>query len=142
MAVSTKDIRNVVFLSHSGEGKTTLVESLLFKGGAISKKGSVEDGTTVSDYNDDEKERKNSINLSVSFYEKDGIKANLLDAPGYLDYIGDIIAGIDMLARIAVAKLPESSTTFSPVRISAATARNGIPRSSKSSRRRRCSRPS
>jgi elongation factor G len=94
VAVSTKDIRNVVFLSHSGEGKTTLVESLLFKGGAISKKGSVDTGTTVSDYSDDEKERKNSISLSVAFYEKDGIKANLLDAPGYLDYIGDVIAGV------------------------------------------------
>jgi elongation factor G len=94
VAVSTKDIRNVVFLSHSGEGKTTLVENLLFKGGAISKKGSIEDGTTASDYNDDEKERKTSINLSVSFYEKDNIKVNLLDAPGYLDYIGDIIAGV------------------------------------------------
>ncbi|MGB2599553.1 MAG: elongation factor G [Candidatus Omnitrophota bacterium] len=94
MAVSTKDIRNVVFLSHSGDGKTTLVENLLFKGGAISKKGSVDDGTTVSDYSDDEKERKNSVNLSASFYEKNGVKANLLDAPGYLDYIGDVIAGI------------------------------------------------
>ncbi len=95
MAGSTKDIRNVVILSHSGEGKTTLVENLLLKGGAISKKGSINEGTTVSDYNEDEKERKNSINLSVSFYEKDGVKVNLLDAPGYLDYMGDIIAGIN-----------------------------------------------
>ncbi|MGB2880006.1 MAG: elongation factor G [Candidatus Omnitrophota bacterium] len=94
MAGSTKDIRNVVVLSHSGEGKTTLVENLLYKGGAISKPGSVDAGTTVSDYNDDEKERKTSINLSVSYYEKDGVKVNLLDAPGYLDYIGDVIAGI------------------------------------------------
>ncbi|MFH1664777.1 MAG: elongation factor G [Candidatus Omnitrophota bacterium] len=94
MTVSTKDIRNVVFLSHSGAGKTTLVENLLLKGGAISKKGTVDAGTTVSDYNDDEKERKTSINLSVSFYEKDGVKVNLLDAPGYPDYIGEISAGI------------------------------------------------
>ena len=94
MAVSTKDIRNVVVLSHSGEGKTALVENLLYKGGAISRKGSVAEGTTVSDYSDDEKERKTSINLSVSYYEKDGVKVNLLDAPGYLDYIGDVIAGI------------------------------------------------
>jgi len=94
VAVSTQNIRNVVFLSHSGEGKTTLVENLLFKGGAISRKGSVGAGTSVSDYNDDEKDRKNSINLSVSFYEKSGIKVNLLDAPGFLDYIGDVAAGI------------------------------------------------
>ncbi len=94
MAVSTKDIRNVVFLSHSSEGKTTLVENLLFKGGAILKAGTVDEKNTVSDFNDDEKERKSSINLSVAFYEKDGVKVNLLDAPGYLDYIGDAIAGI------------------------------------------------
>ncbi len=94
MAVLTKDIRNVVFISHSGAGKTTLVENLLFKGGAISKKGSVDAGTTVSDYSDDEKERKTSIDLSVSYYEKDGKKVNLLDAPGYLDYIGEVVAGM------------------------------------------------
>jgi elongation factor G len=94
VAVATKDIRNVVFLSHSGEGKTTLVENLLFKGGAISRKGTVTDGTTISDYNDDEKDRKNSINLSVSFYEKNGVKVNLLDAPGFLDYSGDVAAGV------------------------------------------------
>ncbi|MFH1305973.1 MAG: elongation factor G, partial [Candidatus Omnitrophota bacterium] len=73
----------------------TLVENLLFKGGAISRKGSVDEGSTVSDYNDDEKERKTSINLSASYYEKDGVKVNLLDAPGYLDYIGEVIAGVN-----------------------------------------------
>jgi len=76
VTVSTKDIRNVVFISHSGAGKTTLVENLLFKGGSITKPGTVDAGSTVSDYNDDEKERKNSINLSVSSYEKDGLKSN------------------------------------------------------------------
>ncbi|MFH1553008.1 MAG: elongation factor G [Candidatus Omnitrophota bacterium] len=95
MAVSTKDIRNIVFISHSGAGKTTLVENLLFKAGAISKKGSVDEGTTVSDYSDDEKERKTSINLSVAHYEKDGVKVNLMDAPGYLDYIGEVVAGVN-----------------------------------------------
>ena len=95
MAVSTKDIRNVVLIAHSGTGKTTLAENLLFKGGTISKKGSTNAGTTVSDYNEDEKERKNSIDLSVSFYEKDGVKVNLLDVPGFLDYLGEVIAGVN-----------------------------------------------
>ena len=95
MSVLTKNIRNIVFLSHSGAGKTTLVENLVFKGGSISKPGSVNSGTTVSDYSDDEKKRKNSINLSVAFYDKDGVKVNLLDAPGYLDYIGDVASGIN-----------------------------------------------
>ncbi len=94
MAVSTKDIRNIVLLSHAGEGKTTLSENLLFAGGAISKKGSVNEGTTVSDYNEDEKNRKNSINLSVMSYEKDGVKVNIFDTPGFLDYMGEVLAGI------------------------------------------------
>ncbi len=93
MAVSTKDIRNIVIVAHSGEGKTTLTENLLFKGGAISKAGTISEGTTVSDFNEDERSRHNSINLSVSYYEKDGIKVNILDAPGYLDYIGEVVAG-------------------------------------------------
>jgi elongation factor G len=95
VAGTTKDIRNVVLLSHSGCGKTTLCENLLFKGGTISKKGSVDAGTTVSDYSSDEKERKNSINLSVSSYEADGVKVNLLDAPGFLDYLGEVTAGVN-----------------------------------------------
>lgn len=90
----TKDVRNIVLISHSGAGKTTLVENMLYKGGSISRKGSISEGTTVSDYSDDEKSRKTSINLSVSFYEKDGIKVNLLDAPGYLDYVGEVVAGV------------------------------------------------
>ena len=76
MAVSTKDIRNVVLISHSGAGKTTLTENLLFAGGAISKKGSIDAGTTVSDYNDDEKERKTSVSLSVSFLSHSKVSAS------------------------------------------------------------------
>ncbi len=94
MAVSTKDIRNVVLLGHAGEGKTTLAENLLAKGGTIPKPGSVSDGTTVSDYNDDEKTRKNSISLSAMSYEKDGIKVNIFDTPGFLDYTGDVASGV------------------------------------------------
>ncbi len=117
MAGSTKDIRNVILIAHSGTGKTTLVEDLLHKGGAISRKGTVEEGTTVSDFNDDEKERKNSINLSVSFYEKDGVKVNLLDAPGYLDYQGEILSGISaadaaLLLVDAVSGIQVGTTKF------------------------------
>lgn len=94
MGVPTNKIRNVALISHSGAGKTTMVENLLFSGGAISKKGSVDEGTSVSDFHEDEKDRKNSIDLSVSFYEHGGVKVNLLDTPGYLDYIGEVVAGL------------------------------------------------
>ncbi len=95
VGVSTSKIRNVALIAHSGSGKTTLAENLLHKGGAISKPGTVDAGTTVCDYSDDEKQRKNSINLSVAFYEKNGFKVNLLDTPGYLDYIGEVVAGVN-----------------------------------------------
>lgn len=96
MAVSTKDIRNIILLAHSGTGKTTLTENLLFKGGAISKMGNVRAGTTVSDYGDDEKARKTSINLSIACYEAGGVKVNILDGPGYLDYMGEVVAGMNV----------------------------------------------
>jgi elongation factor G len=95
VVASTKDIRNIVLIAHSGAGKTTLAENLLYKGGAISKKGSIDQGTTVCDYSDDEKERKNTINLSVAFYERNGVKVNVIDVPGYLDYIGEVVAGVN-----------------------------------------------
>lgn len=124
---STKDIRNVVLISHSGAGKTTLVENLLFKGGAISKKGSVDEGSTVSDFNDDEKERKNSINLSVSFYEKDGIKVNLLDAPGYLDYTGEVMAGIGAADSAVLMIDAQSGIEVGTVKFWKAASGKGLP---------------
>ena len=117
MTVTTKDIRNVALIGHSGSGKTTIVEDLLQAGGTISKKGTVDEGTTVSDYNEDEKARKNSIDLSVSFYQKDGVKVNLLDAPGFLDYAGEVVAAISaadsaMLVIDAVSGIQVGTTKF------------------------------
>ena len=82
-------IRNVIILGHSHSGKTQLSEALLQAGGAVPKAGSVDSGTTVSDYNDDEKERKISINSSVLHFTKDGVKVNLIDTPGYSDFAGE-----------------------------------------------------
>ena len=94
MTVETKNIRNVIVLGHSSSGKTSIVEHLLANGGAIAKAGSVDQGNTVSDYNEDEIERKISINSAVSFFIKDGIKVNLIDTPGYNDFICGVIGGL------------------------------------------------
>ena len=75
-------IRNVALLSHHGAGKTSLAESMLFTSGAIERLGSVEDGTTTSDYDRIEVERHMSINLSLLPQEWKGTKLNLIDTPG------------------------------------------------------------
>ena len=94
MAIDAKDIRNLVFLGHSGCGKTTLVEALLFNGGAIPRMGSVDDGNTVSDHNDDEKERKCSISSSLESFTTAGKKINMIDTPGYTDFVGEMIGAL------------------------------------------------
>jgi len=86
----TEDIRNVVLMGHGGAGKTTVVEALAFCTGAISRMGSVDDGSTISDYDKEEIKRKFSINSSVVPIEWEGIKINLLDAPGYFDFVGQM----------------------------------------------------
>ena len=99
---STKDIRNILILGHSGCGKTSLGESLLFNAGAIPRAGSVDDGTSVSDYNEDEKDRKCSISTSLLAFKYAGRKINLLDTPGYIDFIGETIGGLRAVDSILI----------------------------------------
>ena len=87
-------IRNVVLVGHSGAGKTTLVEALLVATGTIPRAGRVEDGTTVSDFDEAEIRQQRSISLTVAPFEHDGVKVNLLDSPGYADFTGDLRAGL------------------------------------------------
>ncbi len=87
-------IRNVVLLSHAGAGKTSASEAMLFTAKAISRLGKVDDGSSTSDYDPDEVKRKISINLSVLPCEWRGNKVNLLDAPGYTDFVGEVKAGL------------------------------------------------
>jgi len=83
-------IRNVVLLSHSGAGKTSLSEAILFNSGVISRLGKVDDGTTTSDYDPDEVKRKISLNLSLLPYQWRETKVNLIDTPGYSDFVGEV----------------------------------------------------
>ena len=87
-------IRNVVLVGPAGSGKTTLVEALLNTAGAIDRVGSVEAGTTTTDYEDVEKRQKRSVSLTVASLEFEGHKINLLDTPGYADFVGDLRAGL------------------------------------------------
>lgn len=85
---TTEQIRNVVLLGHGGAGKTTLAEGLAFVTKAITRMGKVADGTTISDYDKEEIKRGFSIHSSILPIEWEGLKINLLDAPGYFDFVG------------------------------------------------------
>ncbi len=87
-------IRNVVFISHQGAGKTSLAEYMLFASGAIQRLGSVEDGTTTSDYDPLEVERHMGINLSLLSFEWKETKLNVIDTPGYADFVGEVRSGL------------------------------------------------
>src|SRR3989338_11375560 len=89
-----KDIRNLILLGHSGCGKTTLAEALIYSGGAIPKMGTIAEGTTVSDYHEDEKERKCSLGSSLLSFVYSSKKINIIDTPGYTDFAGEIVGGI------------------------------------------------
>ncbi|MGX9875464.1 elongation factor G-like protein EF-G2 [Streptomyces cellulosae] len=87
-------VRNVVLVGHSGSGKTTLVEALALTAGAVNRAGRVEDGGTVSDYDEIEHRQQRSVQLSLVPAEWNGIKVNLLDTPGYADFVGELRAGL------------------------------------------------
>jgi elongation factor G len=87
-------IRNVVLVGPSGSGKTTLVEQLLVAAGALNRPGRVEDGTTVSDFDEAELRQQRSVGLALAPLEFDGVKVNLIDTPGYADFVGDLRAGL------------------------------------------------
>lgn len=87
-------VRNVVLVGHSGAGKTTLVEALALTAGAVNRAGRVEDGGTVSDYDEIEHRRQRSVQLSLVPVEWAGIKINVLDTPGYADFVGELRAGL------------------------------------------------
>lgn len=91
---TTDKIRNVVLLGHSGCGKTSLAEAMLFNTGATTRMGRVEDGNTISDYDEEEIHRTMSLNLSVIPCEWEGYKINILDAPGYADFQGEMLNGL------------------------------------------------
>lgn len=90
----TKHLRNVALLSHPGAGKTSLMEALLFATGAISRLGKVEAGTTVSDYEPEEIKRRTSIQATVAPCVWKEHKLNLLDSPGYPDYVGEVVSAL------------------------------------------------
>lgn len=94
MSITANQIRNIAVIGHSGEGKTTLCEAMLFNAGAIDRMGSVEQGTTVMDFDEVEKGKKMSVYTSVAHLDWKGIKINLIDLPGFYDFEGERHEGL------------------------------------------------
>ncbi len=90
----TEKIRNVALVGHGGSGKTSLAEALLYDAGVISRLGRVEDGTTVTDFDPEEAKRRISVSLAMAPFEHDGHKVNLVDTPGYADFVSDVAAAL------------------------------------------------
>ena len=106
--ITTDRIRNVVLLSHGGAGKTILSEAMLFSAGGIPRMGTVEDGTTTSDFEPEETRRGNSVQASVLNLPWKNHKLNVIDTPGYADFLGEAISGI-RVADAAVIVVASSS---------------------------------
>ncbi|MFL7791641.1 MAG: elongation factor G [Anaerolineae bacterium] len=90
----TNQLRNVVLLGHGSAGKTSLAEAMLFASGAINRMGEVENGTTVADFDEEEMRRHISLNLALVPVEWEGCKINVLDTPGYTDFVGEVKSAI------------------------------------------------
>lgn len=92
----TSELRNIVLIGGAKTGKTTLSESILFECGVINRRGSIEDKNTVSDYREIELERQNSVSGTVLYAEFKGHKINLIDTPGFDDFVGEVVAGLNV----------------------------------------------
>ena len=92
--VSTENIRNLCLVGKAGSGKTSLVEAILFTAGVTNRLGKIEEGNTVCDYQDDEKERRMSINMKLASFEHAGKKFNLMDTPGCADLCGEAVSAL------------------------------------------------
>ena len=92
MSVNTKDIRNVAIIGHNGTGKTNLIEQMLYYAGVLSRAETVDSGKTVSDYTDEEIQRKMSVHSTLASFQWDGKQINVLDTPGTGDFIGEAIS--------------------------------------------------
>ncbi len=121
-------IRNVALVGHHGAGKTTLAEALLAATGAIARRGSVEKGSTVMDFEPEEASRQLSISTSLAPFTVNGVKVNLLDTPGYADFAGEMVtalANVDLAVLVVSATDGVQAQTHDAWR---AAARLGVPR--------------
>lgn len=112
MAVYLKDkIRNIAVIGHSGEGKTSLVEAILYKTKAIERLGKVDEGNTTSDYDQEEIARGMSISLSLAYTDHKGYKLNIIDVPGFFDFEGEMISALSVADTAIIVTMASGTLT-------------------------------
>ncbi|MGN7918570.1 elongation factor G [Lysobacter sp. 22409] len=112
MSYSTTSIRNVALAGHPGAGKTTLFEALLQAGGAVQTAGSIERGTTVSDFDPIEKQRGHSLDAAIASTDHAGIHVNLIDTPGYPDFRGPTLSALAAVETVVVVVDADSGVEY------------------------------
>ena len=105
---TAKDIRNIGIFGHGGEGKTTLTEAMLFNAGLVDRIGKVENGTTTTDFDPEEIKRTISINVALAPLEWKNSKVNVIDAPGFFDFYGEVAAAMALAEPISAWQPPEA----------------------------------
>src|SRR5713226_8685778 len=123
-----EDIRNIALVGHGAAGKTSLADALLFKGGAVDRRGSVDDGSSISDYDDEEKKRRFSIDTSLLHLEHQGKQVHLLDAPGYPDFVGGALEALQAVETALIVISAPNGIEVNTRRMFSEAGRRGLAR--------------
>ena len=126
--VDVRNLRNVALVSHSGAGKTSLSETLLFNVNATTRVGRVEDGNTVSDYEPEEVKRGSSVQTTLISCAWDGQKVNFLDTPGYDDFLGEVTAALRVVESAVILVAAQSGVDVGTERAWSMAEANGLPK--------------
>ena len=123
-----EDIRNIALVGHGATGKTSLADCLLFKGKAVDRRGSVDDGSSLSDYDDEEKKRRFSIDTSFLHLEHQGKQVHLLDAPGYPDFVGGALEALQAVETAVIVVSAPNGIEVNTRRMFSEAGRRGLAR--------------
>src|SRR5436305_8406562 len=123
-----EDIRNIALVGHGAAGKTSLADTLLFQAKAVDRRGSVDEGSSVSDYDDEEKKRRFSIDTSILHPEHKGKKINLLDTPGYPDFVCAALEALDAVETAVIVLAAPNGIEVNTRRMFHEAGRRGLAR--------------